>query len=342
MPAESLARRGFSDGDALARLLPVLFGAVQGQAIKAAAELRLADLLGTGTGTVDSLAQATETDPAALRRLLRLLVRLDILADAGNGEFRATETGALLRQDHPSTVRHYALMNNTDWMMRVESRLVESLKSGQSAFQAVHGADCYEYIQARPAEAAVFNAALTELSKQDYLALREVFDFSSYQLPVDVGGGEGFLLSALLGDFNKMSGTLLDLPGMTSAAAEVLSEPIRSGRCRIVTGDFRESVPEGGDLYILKRVLSTCAVEDGPVLLRNIRASIRADGCLLVADPDPDTLYGALFDVLMLNVVGGALHTESELRPLLAEAGFRVARAVSTPATLRLVEAVPD
>ena len=339
--ADATTEHAPSEGAAVHELMPILFGAVQGQVLAVAAELGIPDLLKERAMDLHDLGTATGTDQPSLLRVLRVLVRLGIVHESTSGQYRCTALGELLQQDHPYTVRHYAMMNNREWILRVESGLRESLKSGRGAFESVFGTDCYEYLQQQPAEGAVFNAALTELSNQDVIALCEVYEFPSSGTVVDVGGGEGFLLGELLKNNPELNGVLMDLPGVVSTAEGFLQSYVEAGRCRIVGGDFRDNVPPGGDVYILKRMLSTCATADTHVLLKNIREVIPAHGRLLVADPDPASLYGALFDVLMLVVVGGALHTEDQLRTLLDGAGFTVTGAIPTPATLRLIEAAP-
>jgi hypothetical protein len=327
---------------AVHRVMPILFGAVQGQVLSAAAELGLADLLKDRAMSLEALARATETNESSLLRVLRVLVSLGIFEQTGSGEYRCTVLGELLQQDHPSTVRHYALMNNSEWILRVESHLGETLRSGRSAFPSVFGTDCYEYLQREPEDGQIFNAALTELSNQDAVALFEVYDFPRRGTVVDVGGGEGFFLGQLLQKYPDLNGILIDLPGVVPMARKRLHPFLDEGRCQVVGGDFRESLPPGGDLYVLKRMLSTCPITDMHQLLNNLRAVIPGHARLLVADPDPASLYGALFDVLMMVVVGGTLHTEDELRALLADAGFTLSQSMSTPATLRLIEAVPS
>jgi hypothetical protein len=328
--------------DAVHRLMPLIFGAVQGQAVRAAAELGLADLLRHGPRSAAQLAAATGTRAASLARLLRLLARLGVVEEQACGSFAVTALGALLGSDHPYTVRHYALMNNSEWILRVESRLQESLRTGSSAFHGVFGSNCYEYLGRHPQDGRAFHESLNELSQQDTLALGQVYDFSACRRLVDVGGGEGHLLEMLLDAHPSMRGVLFDLPEVVANAEPRLRAHVAAGRCELLGGNFLTTIPAGGDLYLLKRVISTSSQADARSLLEGIRAVIPPGGRLLLADPDPRSLYGALFDVLMMVVVGGALQTEEEIRAVLEETGFRCTRSVTTPSTLRLIEAVPE
>ncbi|MGH8247522.1 MAG: methyltransferase, partial [Gammaproteobacteria bacterium] len=175
--------------------------------------------------------------------------------------------------------------------------------------------------------------------RQDMLVMREVYDFSNCKVLVDVGGGQGFLLGSLLDRYRELRAVLFDLPEVVAGIDERLAPHIASERCGVVGGNFLERVPAGGNVYLLKRVLSHCSDEDARTLLSNIHAVIAPRGRLLVADPGPGTLYGASFDLLMLVLLGGGLRSDHELRGLFAATGFNPVRAIETPGELRLVEA---
>lgn len=325
---------------AVHELLPVIFGAVQGQVVGAAAELGLGELLAGQERDLAELAALTGSEPAALARLLRALVRLGLLVETPERRFRATATGALLRRDTPYSMHHYALLNNREWLLRVLPTLTACVRTGGSRFADVHGVDCYGYLSAHDADAAIFHAALTELSRQDALALAGVFDFSAARTVVDLGGGEGLLLQTLLEAHPRLNGILVDLPPVAGPAQQRLKPLIDAGRCRVIGSDFTEQVPVG-DLYVLKRIVSTTAPAVTERVLERIRAVIPAAGRLLIADPDLESTYGVLFDVLMLMATGGALRSESDMRALLAQRGFRLEHSHANAATLRVLEAVP-
>jgi len=327
----------------LSLILPMIFGGVQGQLLAVAAQLDLAERLTDTTRTAAQLAADTGMEPRALGRVLRALARLGVLAGNDEAGYRCTPAGRLLRRDSPYSMHHYAIMNNRDWLVRVGPRLLDSVRSGSEVFATVHGGEsCYEYLTRHPDDAAIFNAALTELSRQDELVLTGVYDFSGVRRLVDVGGGEGLLVRKLLDHHPDMTAVLLDLPEVVAGAAAQLGGHIENGRCEIVAADFRDGVPGGGDLYVLKRVVSTCPADHIETVLEHIRNALPANGRLLIADPDPDTHYGVLLDILMLAATGGGLRSIADMTRLLGEAGFRLQRSLGTPTTLRVIEAVPD
>jgi len=333
---------GDDDGSAgLALILPMIFGGVQGQLLAVAANLDLAERLTDSAQTPAQLARATGTDPQALARVLGALAKLGVLEGDDEAGFRCTPAGRLLRRDSDYSMHHYAIMNNRDWLVSVGPRLLDSVRSGVEAFDTVHGASCYEYLTQHPDDAAAFNAALTELSRQDELALTGVYDFSGVRRLADVGGGEGFLVRKLLDNHDALTAVLLDLPEVVAGADALLDDHLASGRCEIIAADFRDGVPPDADLYMLKRVVSTCPADHIEAVLKHIRNVIPADGRLIIADPDPDSRYGVLLDILMLVATGGGLRSLADMTRLLGDTGFRLKRSLGTPTTLRVIEAAP-
>ena len=323
------------------KLRGMLFGAIQAQALGVAAELGIPDLLRDGPMGLHDLATATHTDPTALARMLRLLVQMGIVAESRMGKFICTAVGKHLQAESPSSLHNYTRLTNLEMVLHVVARLGRSLHTAESQFTALHGKGFYESLPNLPAEAAIFNGAMQEISEQDITAIRKSYTFSRCRSVVDVGGGQGHLLAALLDDYPALHGVLLDVPAVIAGAGAILHDHVAGGRCRVVSGDFLQAVPAGGDLYLLKRVLSHCSAEQARTLLANIRSVIAPQGRLLVADPDPASLYGASFDVLMLVLLGGGLRTREQLRELFTATGFAYKRTVETAGELQLIEASP-
>ena len=319
----------------------MLFGAIQAQALGVAAELKIPDLLRDGAKGLQELSAATRTHPTAMERLMRLLVQMGVVAEDRAGEFVCTALGRHLQADVPCSLRNYTRLTNLETVLHVVARLGQSVQTADSQFTALHGKGFYEALQHMPVEAAIFNGAMQEISEQDIIAMREFYDFSRCRSVVDVGGGQGHLLAALLDDNRKMHGVLLDVPGVIAGVDKTLQRHVAGKRCQVVGGDFLKAVPPGGDLYVLKRILSHCSEAQARALLTNIRSATAPQGRLLLADPDPASLYGASFDVLMLVLLGGGLRTVEQLRELFAATGFAYTRTLETTAELRLIEATP-
>jgi hypothetical protein len=325
-------------------LLSMTLGVAQTQLLRVAAELGIADLVKDGPRSIEALATETGTEVSVLARVLRGLAGIGVLAETGPQLFAGTPLATLLQANHPNSLRDYAKFMGSVWLHQTWPHLPESVRTGGSAFEALFGQPVFEYMQGHPSEAAEFNAAMSAITRQESVVLQAVFDFSTTQHLVDVGGGLGLLLATLLRAYPSLHGTLLELPRMAEGARAVLEPEVAEGRCQIVAGDFLASVPAGGDVYILKRVLMDHDDAQARTLLRNIREAMHSNGRVLIAEPDLASQYGTSFDMLLLVVSGTSsrIRTEAEMRELFTSAGLTLTRSLAAPPTLRLVEGTPS
>jgi hypothetical protein len=272
-----------------------------------------------------------------------VLVHLGLCAETVPSQFTCIPLGALLQTDAPHSLRHIAILMGGEWYGPTWPRLAQSVQTGTSAFESVFGMHVYSYVQRYPALLAVFQQAMSDLSTQEGLAVREAYDFAGSRTVVDVGGGRGGLLAVLLQAFPALNGILVDVPTVVEGAQAVFHTEALRGRCQLVGGDFLAAVPAGGDLYILKRILVDRTDDEARTLLSNIRRAMAPQGRVLVADPDSRSPYGKLYDMLMLMAFGSRLRTDAEVQALFAQTGFTLTRAIETRAvtTLRLLEGVP-
>ena len=307
-------------------------GVIAAQAIYVAARLRVPDLLASGAKTAAELAAECGADAGALERLLRALATLEMFAPTPDGRFRNTPLTELLRSDHPQRLRDGALLLPAAFLWRPLGELYESVRTGEPAFQKVFGQRFFEYLAAHPAEAAVFNAAMTQGIAWTSSALLAAYDFSRFERLVDVGGGEGALLRDILAATPRLRGVLFDLPAVVARAGGILTGEI-AARCEITGGDFFDSVPAGAEAYLLKGVLHDWPDDDAARILRNVRRAIRPDGTLLLIETvDSDTRPAGLGDLLML-VIGGRDRREADFRALAAATGFALTRIIRTEAS---------
>ena len=324
------------------QLLAMIYSAAQAQVLRVAAELGIADLMKERPQSATELAEATGTQEGTMSRLVRTLTGLGLVMVTESGRYTCSPLGELLQTDHPSSLRHYALLINMERFFHAWPHLLSSLQTGHSGFEQAFGMTPYAWFQQHPDEAAIFSAAMTEMSREEDAAIRQAYDFSACHSVVDVGGGQGRSLASLLQAYPALHGILLDLPHIVAGVQPWLQPYVTSNRCRVVGGDFLQGVPPGGDLYLIKRVLMDRTDPEAHTLLTNIRAVMAPGGRVLVAEPNLETLFGQLADMLMLMIFGSRLRTEAEFRELFTGTGFTLSRTLETPPTLCLVEAVPS
>src|SRR6267143_5153560 len=221
------------------------------QALHVAAVLGVADLLAAGSKTVDELAAATKADRSSLHRLLRMLTGPGVFREEADGRFAITPLGASIRSEGPDSVREWALFVGAPEMWAVWAGLRASVITGEESFPAVHGAPMWEYIAARPSLGEAFNGWMTRQSRQHNSALVAAYDFSHFRLVVDVGGGQGSTLAAILSANPSVRGVLFDLPQVVAHTAPVDDAGV-ADRCEVISGDMLRAVPDGGDAYLIK------------------------------------------------------------------------------------------
>lgn len=329
----------------LRQITHLIYGFMTSQAIAVAAKLGIADLLKQEPRTAEELANATKAHAPSLNRLLRMLTSVGIFAEDANGRFQQTPLSQLLRSDHPRSARAFAIMSGSELLWRPWGELHAAVMSGRSAFEHVFGASLFEYLAAHPGDAEVFNAGMTSASVNDAAAVVAAYDFSRFDRVVDVGGGHGALLRAILSANPKLRGVLADRPAVV-AGAEALRTGAMADRCEFTGVDFFSSVPGGADAYIMRWIIHDWNDEDSLKILRNCRGAIRRDGTLLIVDsvlkppnePDP----GKLMDSNMLVMVpGGRERTEAEFAALLRQAGFSLTRLIPTAGAVSIIESQP-
>ena len=323
------------------QLLAMTLGVAQTHALSVAAQLELADLLKDSPQSITALAAATRTHQPTLGRLMTMLCHMGVFAETAPGQFSCTALGALLQSDAPNSVRHYAMLMSGDWFSQTWPHLIQSLYTGTSAFEPIFGTTIYQYFQQHRAAEAVLQQAMSELSIQEGLAIREAYDFAPCHTIVDVGGGHGCLLATLLQALSAGRGVLFDLPSVVDSTQAMSTLAAFQERCQLVGGNFLEGVPIGGDIYILKRILIDRTDVEARTVLTNIRTAMGRRGRLLVADPESHSQYGMSLDMFMLVMLGGHLRSNAEMHELFAQSGFQLTRTVETSSTLRLLEGTP-
>jgi len=335
------------DPSAATRLFELLNGARVSQAIAVAAELGIPDFLAGGPRTSHDLAAASDTDPDALYRLLRALAAAGILHEGDGREFGLSEVGDLLRSDAPASLRDQALNISRPYNRQAWGNLGHSIRTGENAFRALHGEDVWAWWAHEPAENAKFNRAMVAVTAGVGPGVAEAYDFGRLELVVDVGGGSGMLLAAILSRHPRVRGIVFDQPHVVNAPAtrDLLSRAGVLDRCELVGGSFFESVPARADAYLLKAILHGWEDADAVRILRTIRAAATPTTALLVVEavvgPANEDLLTKFADLNMLVMPGGRERTEAEWRDLLAAGGFRLAEIRPASGRWRLLGSEP-
>jgi SAM-dependent methyltransferase len=317
------------------------------QTVAVVARLGIADLLSDGAKTCDELARAAAADPGALYRLLRAAASLGLFVEESAGRFALTPVGALLRGDTPQSWRAAAIMSGAAWSWRPWEALWYSVKTGQSAFEHVFGMAFDAYLARHPDAADLFHGFMSVATLEEAAAVVAAYDFSTARTVVDLGGGRGALLAAILKANPQLRGVLFDLPHVLPGARAFLEAQGVLPRCELVAGDFFESVPAGADVYLLKWVLVSWDDARALAILQRCRRALGADGRLLVVErlipPGNAPSYSKLADLNLLVMFQGRHRTAAEYRDLFGRAGLALQRIIPTesPTEFSVIEAVP-
>ena len=305
-------------------------GAIVVQAVHVAAKFRIADLVADGPKTADELARSSSAHAPSLRRLLRALTSLSIFQEDDDGRFRQSPLSDALRCDHPHSIRPFAMMLGAGFVWKPAGELAAAIESGRPAFEHVYGAQFFNHLAAHADEAAVFNAAMSSMPAYR-TAIADAYDFSKFERLVDVGGGHGALLIAILTRHPTLRGVLHDLPAVVESAPRAQASV--ADRLEIAAGDFFESVPPGADAYLLSGVIHDWNDDAALRILKNCRRAMRSDSRLLILEQlmtsssDPAR---AMMDVLMIVLTGGRERSEADFRSLLGAAGLSLTTVTPT------------
>lgn len=327
-----------------ARLEGMISGYQGAQMLHVAAKLKIADLLDAGPRTTAELAAATSSHEDSLYRLMRTLASMGVFTEEAGRRFRLNAMAEHLRTGVPGSLRLSAEVAGEEWMWRPWGALLDSVRTGETAFDRLYGKGTFDWFAEHPEAGRLFDAGQAGVTAASAGAVVSAYDFSQTRSIVDVGGGDGTLLAAALRRNRSARGILFDLPAVVDAARKTF-DPALAARTEFMPGDFFKAVPASGDVYLMKSILHDWNDADCQRLLSTVRRAIPSTARLVVAE---DLVCGPNVpcpakprDINMLVRTGGRNRTEQEYREVLARGGFVVRRVLPTSSTLYLIESAP-
>ncbi len=314
------------------RLFQYIHGYRFTQLIYVAAELKIADFLKDGPRDSHYLAAATDTHEPNLYRVLRALSTIRVFRESGQG-FAITDLSRYLLADPPDSLRSLAIMRGEEVNWKPWGELLYAVKTGKSPLQKVFGLDLFEYYENHPLSGQTFNEGMKVTTQHDIQTILDHYDFSAAGTLVEIGGGLGQLLFAILAEYPDRHGILYDLPHVVKDAYALRAGFQLENRCEIVGGEFFSAVPGGGDVYLLKRIIHDWDDERAVTILRNCHHAMKDEGKIVVFETMVQDNYnspeGKVNDIHMMVVTpGGRERTKEEFAGLFQAAGFLLTRVI--------------
>lgn len=332
-----------------ARLRDLLNGFQVSEALHAAAVLGVPDALATGHSSLEALAGATGTSPDSLSRLMRVLAEIDVVNRDAEGRFSLTAVGERLRPDVEGNWHAWAKMIGSPAIRKSWAHLTEAVRSGRTAFDMAHGSDIWAHRSHHPEDGELFDSAMRCATERLAAPLAHCLGSLEGLHVVDVGGGDGSLLAQVLLKHPSASGSLLEQGPSARRARELLAHHGLLHRARVIEGDFFQSVPHEGHLYLLKFVLHDWDDEQSVRILQSCRIATRAaadKARLVVIERLLDAPLGAreasLADLNMLVNTGGRERAKQEYEHLLRRAGFSLSKCEQASGCLTVIHAEPQ
>ena len=327
------------------QMLQIVLNFWTSRGVHVVAKLGIADLLKSGPKTAAELAESTGAHAPSLYRLLRALASTGFLSAEADNRFGLTPLSELLVTDAPGSMRWFMVSELGQEHYPAWGNLMHSVKTGETAFDNHFGTDCWGYFQKNPEDAAIFNESMSSLTAVVNEGITSLYDFSGFNKIVDVGGGHGGLITSILKANPRAFGVLFDSEQVISGARPKIEAAGLADRCCTMAGDFFQSVPAGGDAYIMKWIIHDWDDERAIQILKNCRRQMTQDSRLIIVDavvPEGNEPHFSKFmDLNMMVMAGGRERTAAEFTRILSAANFRFLRVIPTDLPTSIVEAKP-
>lgn len=311
---------------------------------RAACQLGLPEHLADGPRSIEDLALASGTKPELLARFLRTLASQQILIDLGDARYALAPLGRTLLPGSAGSMRGAVLMGGSRWMQDLWHALADTLRTGKTGFELVHGCGSWQYFADHPEARRDFDEAMVNLTTTDAPAFARAADFSRARRVCDVGGGRGTLLAHVLAQHPHLEGVLFDDPVAVDRARPVLDMWGVAARVQLVGGDFFVSVPAGCDVYLLRQVIHDWDDQQATQILCTVRAAMQPGQRVLLYEmlrPESVSQHPVFsLDLMMMVADQGRERTRAEMEALLTQCGFHPGRVTPIAAPLGIVEGI--
>ena len=327
-------------------MFELIGGYMQTHLLRAAARLRIADLLAAGPASAEELAARAGVEAESLRRMLRGLATLGVFARGRDGRFRNNRASRALLAQAPVSLRDCALYFGSESQLRAWDELERTLAGGAaSGFERVHGMSTWEWFERHSEERAAFAGTMVGLTRLYAPGIAAAYPFGEVRRLCDVGGGHGDLLAEVLLRHPHLEAVLLDAACVLATARPFLDARGVLGRVELAAGSFFDAVPAGCDAYLLKNVLHDWDDQRAAQVLGNCRRAMQPGHRLLVVEAvvEQHTLreIGPLSDLQMMMVCsGGRERGRAEYARLFDRAGIRLQRVMPACGPMSVLEGI--
>jgi len=339
-----------SANDVMVTMRHMIDGFCISRSIYVAAELGVADLLKDGPAAIEVLARATGSHGPSLYRVMRALVSVGIFVEDDQKCFGLTPLAAMLRTGVPGSMRDLVVNSLGEEPYRAWGDILHTVQTGKTAFDHVFGMGVWQYRAEHPDHGAVFDQSRSSVTEIWNAAVTANYEFSHFKKVIDIGGGDGGLMISILRANPLVKGVVVDLPRVAERANTRIADAGLADRCEFISSDAFQSLPNGGDAYILSRVIHNWNNERSVELLRSCYYAMRPNAKILLierylperVDQSTASRTAVLSDMGMLIMTGGRERTESEYCTLLACAGLSFTKVIVADAGLWVIEGMRE
>jgi hypothetical protein len=326
------------------QLMQLTTGYMVSAALYTATKLGIADLLKNGRRPTRDLAAASGTNEDALYRLLRALASVGVFSESSPRTFELTAVAEPLRSDRDDSFRNMVLWMADEFHFHTYPEMLHSVKTGETIVEKVYGDSCFDHLTKDKELGQVFNRAMTMFSKMLTPVVLEAYDFSllNGKTLVDIGGGHGHLLTAILKKYPGIRGVIFDLEHVLAGTRTRIGEQALAGRCEAAGGDFFVAVPPA-DAYLMKHIIHDWSDEKALTILKNCHRAGHGDVKVILIEavltPGNEPSFAKWLDLEMLLLPGGRERIEEDFAKLFERAGFRLTRVLQTKSPVCVLEA---